>query len=111
MSIVIVFSTLPDVNQANLVAKTLVEEGLVACVNILPGVQSVYRWQGQIESSAEVMLLIKTTEQAYPELEQKIKALHPYELPEIMAISPVAGLPAYLDWVVQSVSSSTDKDQ
>lgn len=111
MSIVIVFSTLPDVNQANHVAKTLVEEGLAACVNLLPAVQSIYRWQGQIESSAEVMLLIKTTEQAYPELEQRIKALHPYELPEIMAISPAAGLPAYLDWVVQSVSSSTDKDQ
>lgn len=111
MSIVLVFSTLPDAETAQQLARTLVEEGLVACVNILPGIQSIYRWQGAIESSAEVMLIAKTANASYPALEARLKALHPYELPEIVAFSASMGLPAYFDWVNQSTLPRTDKEQ
>jgi periplasmic divalent cation tolerance protein len=72
---------------------------LAACVNILPGVTSVYEWQGTLEQSAEHLLLIKTTAAAYPALEAGLRAAHPYELPEICALPLARGLPAYLDWV------------
>ncbi len=72
---------------------------MAACVNILPGIRSVYRWQGKLESAQEILLLIKSHSQAYPALEQLIQRLHPYELPEIIAVPVENGLPAYLDWI------------
>lgn len=86
-------------------AAALVEEQLAACVNVLPGIQSVYRWQGALERSAETLLLAKTTAGRYPALETRLRELHPYELPEIIALPVEHGLPDYLAWVAgQSVS-------
>jgi periplasmic divalent cation tolerance protein len=82
-------------------AQELISRRVAACVNILPSCRSVYRWQGIVEYADEVPLLIKTTHSAYPRLEQLIRELHPYELPEIVAIPVVAGLAGYLDWVAQ----------
>lgn len=101
MAALIVFSTFPDADGARTAAARLVEDGLAACVSLLPGMTSVYRWQGRIEETRETLLMIKTTEQVYPRLEQALKACHPYELPEILAVGIDAGLPAYLDWVAQ----------
>ena len=97
--ILLVLSTFPDAAKAREAARVLVGERLAACANLLPGVTSVYIWQGQTEESAETLVLLKTTRAAYPALEVRLRALHPYELPEIVALPLAAGLPAYLDWV------------
>lgn len=102
MSIVLVLSTAPDADTAQLLARTLVGEGLAACVNIIPGVQSIYRWQGKVESVSELNLLIKTTEAGYAALETRLRQLHPYELPEILALRNTAGLPDYLHWIADN---------
>ena len=99
MGTILVISTLPDRASAEKLAHVLIEQQLAACVNILPGVTSVYRWQDKVESANETMVLIKTTMARYPALEAAIKAQHPYELPEIVAVPLNAGLPAYLEWV------------
>ena len=97
----LVITNLGNIDSARILARALVERRLAACVNMLPGVQSVYRWRDAIEEEGEVTLVIKTTAGRYTELEQAIKALHPYELPEIIALPVGAGLPAYLDWIAQ----------
>ena len=96
--IVLVITNLPDEQSAAKLAQQLVEARVAACVNQLAPCTSTYRWQGNIETATEVPLLIKTTSAAYPRLEQLIRAAHPYELPEIIAVPVTAGLPAYLDW-------------
>ena len=83
----------------NSIALALVESKLAACVNILPCVQSIYRWQGVVESATEIPLFIKSTAANYPALEKLIAGLHPYETPEIIALPISQGLPAYLNWV------------
>ena len=95
----LVIANCPDEACANRIALAVVEAGLAACVNLLPRVQSVYRWQGVIESASEVPLLIKTTRARYPALQAALTAAHPYELPEIVAVPLEAGLPGYLAWV------------
>ena len=95
----LVLTNLPDANAATLLANQLVEARLAACVNILSPCTSVYRWEGLMESATEIPLLIKTTATRYPALEAAIRAGHPYELPEIIAVPIAAGLPAYLGWV------------
>ena len=97
--ILIVFTNCPDEACANTIALALCEARLAACVNILPRVQSVYRWQGAVESAVEVPLLIKTNAANYPALEAAIRERHPYEVPEIIALPISAGLPAYLNWL------------
>ncbi len=99
--IILVMTNLPDRDSARRVAHALIESRAAACVNMLAECSSVYRWQGKIESVSEVPLLIKTTRAAYPRLEAVIRAQHPYELPEIIVVSVNAGLPGYLQWVVQ----------
>lgn len=99
-NVLIVLTNCPDAEVADRIARTLVEQGLAACVNQLPPVSSVYRWRGSVERAREVPLLIKTTRERMAELQDAIRALHPYELPEIVAIPVVAGLPAYLRWVL-----------
>jgi periplasmic divalent cation tolerance protein len=95
----VAFCACPDAATATRIADVLVGERLAACVNVLPGVTSVYRWQGAVERAGEVLLLIKTATDRVPALSQRIVALHPYELPEVVAVEAAAGLPAYLDWV------------
>lgn len=95
----LVICNVPDMTIAKLIATTIVENKLAACVNILPQVQSLYMWDGKLEESNEITLLIKTTASCYNALENKIKELHPYELPEIIAINIDNGLPEYLQWL------------
>jgi len=99
MSLYIVFCTFPDKDTAQRLAGELVEAGVAACVNLLPGAQSIYRWQGKVESAQEVLAIMKTTADAYPQLEAKLKALHPYEVPEIMAVPVERAERAYATWV------------
>ncbi|MFY9326619.1 MAG: divalent-cation tolerance protein CutA [Georgfuchsia sp.] len=101
METLLVFTHFPDAASAQTLASDLIENRLAACVNILAPCRSVYRWQGKIECAEEVPLLIKTTSDRYPALEQAIRAQHPYELPEIVAVSASKGLPAYLHWIAE----------
>ncbi len=93
----------PDTDSANRIAITIVKQRLAACVNVAPGLRSVYSWQGEITEAEETMLLIKTTTERYAAVEQAIVAAHPYDLPEVIAIDITAGLPAYLKWLESSV--------
>lgn len=97
--ILLVITNLPDAPSAERLARHLIDERAAACVNQFAPCTSTYRWRGNIESATEVPLLIKTTRTAYPRLEKLIRAVHPYELPEIIAVPVTAGLPAYLGWI------------
>ncbi len=99
MEILIAITTLPDAASAQALAERLVEQRVAACVNVLAPCRSVYRWQGKVEDAEEVPLLIKTTAARYADLEAAIRAAHPYELPEIVAMPVAKGLPDYLAWV------------
>jgi periplasmic divalent cation tolerance protein len=92
-------STAPDRATAERIARTLVDERLVACVNLLPGVTSVYRWQGEVETGEEVLMLAKTTGAGLAALTARIAALHPYDVPEVISLDITGGLPAYLEWI------------
>ncbi len=98
--ILLVFTNAPDEATARALARTLVAERLAACVNILAPCRSVYRWQGALEEAEEVPMLIKTSAASYLALEAAIRAGHPYELPEIVALPLSKGLPDYLAWVL-----------
>jgi periplasmic divalent cation tolerance protein len=106
MSALLVLTNLPDRTAAEMLANALIEARLAACVNILPPCRSIYRWQGAVEAADEVPLLIKTSEARYAALETAIRALHPYELPELIAVPISHGLPAYLAWVAAETSST-----
>lgn len=106
--VLIVITNLADIAGARQLGRTLVERRLAACVNILPAVESVYRWRDAIEEAAEVTIVIKTTAARYADLEEAIRELHPYELPELIAVPVTAGLPAYLDWIVQQTRKEID---
>lgn len=95
----LVFTSLPDAAGAEALAAALLEAHLAACVSLLPAVRSLYRWRGRIEQAGEVMLLIKTTAARYAALEAFLRARHPYELPEILAVPASHGLAEYLAWV------------
>ena len=97
----LVITNLPDRAAAEKLAEALIDGRLAACVNILSPCRSVYRWQGKVQHDEEFPLLVKTTRERYAALEQAIRAAHPYELPEIIAVPVERGLPAYLDWVAQ----------
>jgi periplasmic divalent cation tolerance protein len=103
----LVMTTMPDPEAAAILARSLVERRLAACASVQAPCLSVYRWKGAVETSREVPLLIKTTVDRYPALEAAVRAMHPYELPEIVALRVDAGLPAYLEWVV---SETLDED-
>ena len=103
--ILLVLTNLPDRDSAQCMAQALIENRAAACVNILAECASVYRWQEKVETANEVPLLIKTTRAAYPRLEETIRAHHPYELPEIIAVPVEAGLPGYLQWVAQETQA------
>jgi periplasmic divalent cation tolerance protein len=101
---ILVLTNVPDNAVAQSLATAVVEQRLAACVNILPVVQSVYRWQGVVEQASEITLMIKTTQTCYAELEQLIRHLHPYDVPEVIAIPVSAGLPSYLQWIETETS-------
>jgi periplasmic divalent cation tolerance protein len=105
---ILVLTNAPDPETAKTIARQLVEQSLAACVNILPQLQSIYRWEGVIEEACEVTLLIKTTQARYTELEASIKSMHPYQVPEIIAMPIVGGLPQYLDWIAQETKKDID---
>lgn len=102
----IVFCTCPNMGTAAAIAKRLVSESFAACVNIVPGLRSVYLWNDALQTDDEVLLMIKTRDSRYPALEAAILDAHPYELPEIVCVPVVAGLSGYLSWIQDTVSSA-----
>ncbi|MFZ1325330.1 MAG: divalent-cation tolerance protein CutA [Candidatus Contendobacter sp.] len=102
---VVILCTCPDQAIAERIAATVVDERLAACVNLAPGLVSFYRWEGQIQRDTELLLLIKTRADLYPALEARLRALHPYQTPEIIALPIQAGLAAYLDWIRDSTEA------
>ena len=105
MSALLVLTNLPDRAAAEKLADQLIEKRVAACINILAPCRSVYRWKGGLQRDEEHPLLAKTTTERYAELEKAIRAVHPYELPEIVAVPIERGLPAYLDWVAAETST------
>lgn len=99
MSALICLTTCPDRDTAERIADALVGERLAACVNIVLGLRSIYRWEGKIVRDDELLLIIKTTRDRMDALRERLPMLHPYELPELVAVESVDALPAYLDWV------------
>ncbi len=95
----LVITTLPDDESFQALARSLLDQGLIACANGLPGARSVYRWKGEVESASEVLALLKTRGELVPRLTEAIVALHPYELPEVVAVPVVGGLGDYIDWI------------
>lgn len=106
MSALLVLTNLPDRETAEKLAEQLVAQRVAACINILSPCRSVYRWQGAVLHDEEHPMLIKTTGERYAALENAIRAAHPYELPEIVAVPIERGLPAYLDWVGKETSTA-----
>ena len=100
--ILLAFSTFPDIETARRVARELVETKFAACANIIPAVESIYRWQGKVGQGNEALVLFKTTADRSAAFQEKLKSLHPYEVPEIIFVPLAAGLPEYLRWVVDS---------
>jgi periplasmic divalent cation tolerance protein len=98
--------TMPDAERAISLGRALVDEGLAACVNVVPGVRSIYRWQGKIEESDEVLCLIKTRAEIFERVRRRVAELHPYEIPEILSFAVDDGSPTYLDWVHAATTGS-----
>jgi len=98
-TVLLCYCTCPDAASAQALARALVDERLAACVNRVPGVRSTYRWQGEVIDDGEELLLIKTTAERLPALKARLPQLHPYEVPELVAVPVVDGHDAYLDWV------------
>jgi len=101
--IVVVLVTCPTPAVGRRLARELVRLRLAACVNVLPGVESVFRWRGKVDRSREALLVIKTTRARFAALRRKVLSLHPYDLPEVIALPVAAGHPPYLRWVASSV--------
>ena len=99
-AVVALLVTAPDEETGRRIARALVEERLAACVNVLPGVRSIYRWKGAVEEASEVMLVAKTRAERTGALAARVRALHPYELPEVVALPVTDGSRAYLRWVI-----------
>jgi periplasmic divalent cation tolerance protein len=99
----VLLTTLPNVDKAAAVARILVEESLCACVNLVPAVRSIYRWQGQVSDQTETLVIIKTIRRRYDALAARLVSLHPYDVPELIAVQPVGGHAPYLAWITDSV--------
>jgi periplasmic divalent cation tolerance protein len=109
MEFILIITHLPDKERAMALAHRLIEERLAACVNVMADCTSVYHWQGKNETASEVPVLNKTLAQHYARLEQLIMSMHPYELPEIIAVPVTNGLPAYLKWIADETLVSDKK--
>ena len=103
----IVITTCGNADDAERIARALLERRLVACVNIIPGVRSLYRWQGKVEDDAELILLMKTTAEAVEALEPALAEIHPYDVPELVVLPIEGGAASYLEWVGENVATST----
>lgn len=101
-SIRIILVTFPDRDTARQIGTVLIESQLAACVNLIPGVESLFRWEGKVQSESEVIGVIKSTEECLVPLESRFCDLHPYEVPEFLVLEPSQGLESYLDWVRES---------
>lgn len=99
------WSTFPEIETARRIAQQLVTENLAACANIIPAVESIYRWQGKIENAQETLVFFKTTALRYNAFQDRLKLLHPYEVPEIICLRIADGLPEYLQWVGENTFS------
>ncbi|MEY4209813.1 MAG: hypothetical protein RLZ92_191 [Pseudomonadota bacterium] len=95
----LILCTCPDQKSAETIANQLVSQRLVACVNIMPGLTSIYQWQGEIETAQEHLLIIKSQQQQFTAIETAIKAIHPYQVPEIIAVAIEQGSAEYLNWI------------
>jgi periplasmic divalent cation tolerance protein len=95
----VVLVTAPDAEVGARIGRALVEEGLAACANLVPGIRSIYRWEGAVHDDAEVLLILKTRAALSAALAARVRALHPYQLPEVLALPVAGGSEAYLDWV------------
>lgn len=104
----VVLVTMPDAGAAEALVRRLVEEGAVACGNILPGITSIYRWQGEVERAAETLVLFKTTAVGAARLVRRVPDLHPYDVPEVLVVPVDAGHGPYLDWIAENVSEASD---
>jgi len=96
--------TAPDVDVAERVGRALVEERLAACANIVPGVVSLFRWEGEVQREAEVLVIVKTTDERVEDVRARVVELHPYQVPEVLVLPVVAGHAPYLDWVREEVT-------
>ena len=103
--VLVVLCTCPDDATAKTLASGLVEHGLAACVNILPEIRSMYRWQGELHDDGEALMVVKTVQQAYTEVEAWLLQHHPYDVPEVLAVQVQAGSATYLDWVQNEVET------
>jgi periplasmic divalent cation tolerance protein len=101
----VVLTTVASAEEGRVIARTLVEEHLAACVNLVRGVRSFFFWEGRLQEEDEVLLLVKTRRERYAELETRLRSLHSYTVPEILALPVEAGSPAYVAWVRESVHS------
>ena len=102
-SVRLVLCSFPDIDSARQIGTLLVERQLAACVNLLPGAESIYHWQGKVESAPEALALFKTTEALMPDFEKALLEAHPYEVPEIIAIEPNAVSAPYRAWLLESL--------
>ncbi|MFQ5890004.1 MAG: divalent-cation tolerance protein CutA [Gemmatimonadota bacterium] len=107
----VVLLTGPDLATLRRIGRSVVAEKLAACVNVVPAVTSVYRWQGEIMEEGEGLAILKTTRSALSALEDRVRELHPYEVPEFLALPVVTGAEEYLEWVVGSVEAPVDDEQ
>lgn len=97
--VVVILVTAPDAKTGTEIARDLLERRLVACANIIPGIRSLYWWKGQLEESDEVLLLLKARKEDVTAVAKRVRELHPYDVPEVVATEVVGGLEAYLEWV------------
>ncbi len=102
--VLVILCTFPDSEQARQIGTVLVEAQLAACVNLVPALESIYRWQGKVETAAEVLAVFKTTAAAFPAFEKALTELHPYDVPEIIALNPVEIAGPYRLWLLNSVA-------
>jgi periplasmic divalent cation tolerance protein len=100
--ILLALSTFPDADTARRISNQLVTEKFAACANILPALESIYRWKGEIENAGEVIVFFKTTPDRQTAFQEKLRSLHPYDVPEIVFIPVAGGLPEYLSWVAEN---------
>jgi periplasmic divalent cation tolerance protein len=107
MAVLLALSTFPDRETAQRISNQLVTEKLAACANILPAIESVYRWKGKIETGNETLVFFKLSEDRQSAFQEKLRSLHPYEVPEIIFVPVSAGLPEYLRWVINNCHETT----